>query len=118
MYRKDCTFVGVDFCLNFLKITQKYSSQLVQLNIKQLPFRDNMFDFTISIAVIHHIYDKQDRINAIKELIRVTKLNGQIFISVWCEHGNYKAGNNMINGIYKINIIQIEKNEYMIDIII
>lgn len=96
MYRNDCIFFGGDFCYNLLKISKKYTTELLQLNIKNLPYKDSVFDYCISIAVIHHIYNHIDRINTIKELVRVTKPGGKILISVWCKHGKYKHGNNMI----------------------
>lgn len=115
IYRKDCVYLASDFCINFLNISKKHTDHLVQLNIKSLPFKTNTFDYTMSIAVIHHIYNKQDRINTIKELIRVTKPNGKIFISVWCEHGNYCSGHNMIKwnlqNKYNKNIVN-NKNIY------
>lgn len=112
MYRRDCHFIGSDFCNNFLEISKKYTKQLVMCNIKNLPFKDNMFDYVISVAVIHHIYDKKDRINAIKELVRVTNKNGKILISAWCAHGNYKEGDNMIKWQLQDKYNKTEKEVY------
>ena len=112
MYRRDCHFIGSDFCNNFLEISKKYTTQLVMCNIKNLPFKNNMFDYVISVAVIHHIYDKKDRINAIKELVRVTNKNGKILISVWCAHGNYKEGDNMIKWQLQDKYNKTEKEVY------
>ena len=33
-------------------------------NCKKLPYLNDTFDYCISIAVIHHIYNMQDRISA------------------------------------------------------
>ena len=48
-------------------------------NCKKLPFKDNFFDFVISINTVHNL-KKADCINAIKEISRVTK--GKSFIQV------------------------------------
>tara|TARA_B100001057_G_C22804848_1_gene932963 strand:- start:241 stop:720 length:480 start_codon:yes stop_codon:yes gene_type:complete len=98
MYRKDCNYLGCDFCREFLEISRtKYKqNSFLQINVKSIPIRNNVFDSVISIAVIHHIYFEVDRINAIRELVRVTKPGGTIFISVWGVHGKYKKGNNFI----------------------
>lgn len=96
MYRKDCMFVGGDFCKNFLEMIKSKNHQGLQINVKCLPLRDNIFDYTICIAVIHHIKEKKDQILAIKELIRVTKKKGKILISVWEAHGKYDKGDNFV----------------------
>lgn len=96
MYRKDCEFIGGDFCSKFLEITQIKKKEVIQFNTKTIPFRDNTFDSTISIAVLHHIFSKVERINSIKELVRVTKQKGKILISVWGVHKNFQEGDNYI----------------------
>ena len=96
MYRKDCMFVGGDFCKNFLEMIKSKNHQGIQINVKFLPFRNNTFDYTLCIAVIHHIKEKYDQIKAIRELIRVTKKRGKILLSVWEAHGKYNKGDNLI----------------------
>lgn len=96
MYRKDCLFIGGDFCHKFAEITSNKGLESLVFNTKNLPFNSYVFDHSISIAVIHHIYEKQERIMCIKELVRVTKVDGFILISVWGKHGKYNYGNNYI----------------------
>ena len=48
-----------------------------------LPYRSNSFDVTLNIAVLHHISSVARRIRILKELVRVTKPNGQILIYAW-----------------------------------
>jgi ubiquinone/menaquinone biosynthesis C-methylase UbiE len=97
MCRDDCSFIGGDFCQNFLKMVQKKENEAIQINIKTLPFLNNTFDHVICVAVIHHIKDKSDQIKAIKELVRVTKIKGTILITVWEAHGEYKKGDNYVD---------------------
>lgn len=93
---------GIDFSNNLLKICEDKNLDVKHSDIRHLPFNDNEFDNTISIAVIHHLSTDQDRINAINELIRVTKPNGKILITVWAieqeEHSRrkFKLGDNIV----------------------
>jgi tRNA (uracil-5-)-methyltransferase TRM9 len=83
MYRPDCEFLGLDFCHNFTKICkQKGLSSIVADNLN-LPLKDNTFDYTISVAVIHHLDSDIKRKKAIQELIRITRPGGKVFVSVW-----------------------------------
>lgn len=97
MCKDDCYFIAGDFCQNFLEMVQKKKNEVIQINVKTLPFRNNTFDHVICVAVIHHIKDKLDQIKAIKELIRVTKRKGTILITVWEVHGEYKKGDNYVD---------------------
>ena len=45
----------------------------------QLSFLDNTYDLVYSISVIEHIY--KDYVNAILEMVRVTKKNGYIYLT-------------------------------------
>ena len=83
LYRKDCTNIGCDFSENLVKICLEKNLQVISGDILNIPFKDNMFDFTICIAVIHHLSTNEKRKKAISELLRVTKPNGKILILVW-----------------------------------
>lgn len=81
--RNDLQFVGIDTSENLLKICRERGFNVKASNIKSVPFEDNYFDFIICIAVLHHIVNPEERIQAICELIRITKPGGQIMIQVW-----------------------------------
>lgn len=83
MFREDCEFIGVDMSQSMVDIVKSKGKNAIVGDTRDLPFRDNYFDACISIAVIHHIKDRSDRIKAINEMIRVTKSGGKIFIQVW-----------------------------------
>ncbi len=51
--------------------------KLYQSSVTNLPFEDNMFDCTVGISVLEHVEDVN---TAVKELKRVTKLNGKIYL--------------------------------------
>ena len=83
-------FYGIDMSDELLKIAKQKTVNLQnvigfeQMSIVNMnTIKDNIFDAVMSIAVIHHLTTHNDRINAIKELIRVCKKNGHILFTVW-----------------------------------
>jgi len=53
----------------------------IQVSTIHLPFKDNEFDYSLAILSAHEIRDKSERVQFFKELKRVTKPNGQIFVT-------------------------------------
>ena len=83
LYKKDCTNIGCDFSKNLVSICLKKGLNVIHGDILNIPFKDNTFDYTICIAVLHHLSTNEKREKAIKELQRITKQNGKILILVW-----------------------------------
>ena len=83
LYRKDCLNYGCDFSEGLVNICLEKKLNVVCGDILNIPFKDNTFDYTICIAVIHHLSTEEKRKNAIKELQRVTKKGGKILVLVW-----------------------------------
>ena len=81
--RDDLYFYGCDFSENLVKICQQKNLNVILGDILNIPYKDNLFDYTISIAVIHHLSTAEKRKKAINELVRITKENGKVFILVW-----------------------------------
>lgn len=71
----DCTMVGLDISLSLLKSTKSLIP--IQGSGEVLPFRDDLFDFVLCAAALHHIPDLQKAVN---EIARVVKKGGKIFI--------------------------------------
>ena len=76
---------GTDRSINLLKICRENisNSQLFSADSLKLPIRNNFFDAIISIAVIHHFSNDLLRIQALKEIVRILKINGKFLIYVW-----------------------------------
>jgi ubiquinone/menaquinone biosynthesis C-methylase UbiE len=83
LYRKDCNNIGCDLSNNLVNICIQKNLNVVLGNILNIPYKNNIFDYTICIAVIHHLSSINKRKQAINELIRVTKKGGKILILVW-----------------------------------
>ncbi len=88
--RKDLNFIGIDASISLLQICKKNKLEVVCNNILNICIKDNSVDATICIAVLHHLSTEENRLQAIKELIRITKIKGRILIYVWA----FKQDNN------------------------
>lgn len=85
IYRKDIDFYGIDISQSFIDICKSKGLNCHRSDVRNTSFNDNMFDNCISIAVIHHLDSQEKRIQAIKEMFRITKSGGTIFIYVWAK---------------------------------
>lgn len=52
------------------------------------PFREGVFDFALSIAVIHHLRTPERRLQAIKEMLRVMRPGARGLVFVWAFEEN------------------------------
>ncbi|QKF94565.1 putative tRNA methyltransferase 9-like protein [Fadolivirus algeromassiliense] len=83
LYRTDLRFIGCDTSESLLNICRDKGLDVVNANIKSLPFEDNLFDGVMCIAVLHHIADENDRLSALNELLRVVKVGCTVLFQVW-----------------------------------
>ena len=75
--------IGMDICNELINICKSKDLEVMIGSSLNLPFRDNCFDASMCVAVIHHIHTEKRRQFAIAELIRITKPNGKIFVTAW-----------------------------------
>jgi len=52
-------------------------------NLDKLIFKDNFFDYALMLASLHNLETKEKRINALKELYRISRKDGVALITVW-----------------------------------
>ena len=83
LLRDDLRFYGCDISIEFVKICKEKGLNVIEANNLCLPYTDNSFDYSLSVAVIHHLSSDEHRLDAINELVRITKPKGKIFIEVW-----------------------------------
>ena len=83
MYKKDCLNYGCDFSESLVNICLQKNLNVVFGYILNIPYKTDSFDYTICIAVIHHLSTVKKRKKAIEELERVTKQRGKILLLVW-----------------------------------
>ncbi len=61
---------------------------MAQGTVLKDPFRDCIFDFALSIAVIHHMRTRERRLQAIEEMLRVMRSGARGLIFVWAFEEN------------------------------
>lgn len=81
VYGFDVSRTGVIYTKKWLKKEKLNAKVIVHEMTKKFPYPDNFFDAVISIQVIHH--NKLNKVRkTIREIKRVLRKNGMIFISV------------------------------------
>ena len=64
------------------KITKEMNIKAIQGNCLNLNmYKENTFDITLVLGPMYHLYEEEDINKAIKEVIRVTKPGGKIFLA-------------------------------------
>ncbi len=80
--------VGVDFSFNLLRYVS--TGYAVLGDAEYLPVRDEIVDFCLYIATLHHIPGRESRNNTLSEIYRVLEPGGYVFLSVWAiEHKRF-----------------------------
>jgi len=92
--------IGIDNCNKLLEICQKKELKVFNADCCNLPFLSNSVDYVFSIAVFHHLFTKERRETAFKEMIRVLKPGKEGLISLWSVENqrkrNFKPGENFV----------------------
>jgi len=61
--RNDLQWSGMDCCTSLLEVAHKKSGKdVLQANALNIPFRSNIFNAVLSIAVIHHLSNQERRL--------------------------------------------------------
>ena len=83
--------IGLDVSRELLKIVKKKIKEekiknitLLHSDAVNLPLKNNSLDAVMFIAALHNIPGRTNRVQALKEVKRVLKNNGEAIISVWC----------------------------------
>ena len=85
-YRSDIFMIGIDVCQYLLELIPKNSSSYDTMRYditKDLPLRPSFFDYGISIAVIHHLPNTEQRIKAVQNALNLIRQEGLFLITVW-----------------------------------
>lgn len=88
-FKGDFELWGLDSSWEMVRMATKYaekfkfSPNLVVADAVNLPFKDQSFDYAIAVAVYHHIKGRESRLKAFKELRRILRPRGEVFITVW-----------------------------------
>ena len=84
---RNIKYTGADTSGKLIEFARKKykNREFVKLNPSQeiIPFSDEYFNSIYSIAVFHHIPDREFRLKMAKELFRVLKKDGRIIVTAW-----------------------------------
>lgn len=91
-YRKDINWSSCDSSISMCQIV----NNCIVANVTKLPYKNDIFDNVICMAVIHHLENEDRRNTALSELIRVLKPGGTGLISVWASQPKYGEGDQFV----------------------
>jgi ubiquinone/menaquinone biosynthesis C-methylase UbiE len=93
--------VGIDSCKKFVDICKTKGKNVLYGCCCELPFDDNVFDYSICISVLHHLSTHERRLGAVREMIRVVKPGGVMLLNMWSvenqEKRNFIQGDNFVS---------------------
>ena len=89
-YKTEAEIYAVDFSDEMIKYAKLHAKKLKIKNVNffvaeawKLPFEDNLFDVVLLISVMHCIQTKEHRQQTLKEVFRVLKSGGKVWLSNW-----------------------------------
>ncbi len=86
---KEGIMYEVDFSPAMLEFAQKkgkaekIKAEYIQAPLTKLPFKKDFFNGAITIASVHCLQTKKERVRAMKEIYRVLKPGARALITVW-----------------------------------
>ena len=83
---QDWHFLASDFSLELLKMLvslPKEKISIINSDMRNIPLKENIADFVLCIAAIHHLHNENDIINTLNNIANLTKNKGFVIISCW-----------------------------------
>lgn len=101
LYKENILTLGYDNSIGLASIAYQSTGLPTLLgDVRSLPLRSSCLDYTLSIAVLHHLERAEDRLAALREMVRVMNVNGIGLVFVWAreQEAIYKnAGLEVLN---------------------
>ncbi|MBW2971002.1 class I SAM-dependent methyltransferase [Candidatus Woesearchaeota archaeon] len=104
----NCDITGVDTSSELLKIAKKNNPKagFVLAKAEELPFKENSFDFVISVTAVHNFDDIE---NGLKEMERVAK--SKVVLSILKRSPKFSSIQGYIEDIFEVEKkIELEKD--------
>ncbi|KAJ2369814.1 tRNA methyltransferase, has a role in tRNA modification [Coemansia sp. RSA 2607] len=84
----DIFMMGTDRSESLVSICAERKFECMVSDGLDLPYKVGVFDFAISIAVIHHFASPERRLQAVRELIRIVRPGGTVLVFAWALEQN------------------------------
>jgi SAM-dependent methyltransferase len=99
-YFKDkCNMVGIDKSHGLVNICKERDYQVNQGSIEDIHYPDEVFDFVMCVAVIHHLDTEELRVQSICEMVRILKPGGKLLVTAWAyESDEYSKRKKFVLG--------------------
>ncbi|RKP13214.1 S-adenosyl-L-methionine-dependent methyltransferase [Piptocephalis cylindrospora] len=81
--RPDLVTLGSDRCKGLVQVCRERGFEAAIADNLELPYRPELFDFCLSIAVIHHFASEERRVAALVALLRLLRPGGKLLVFVW-----------------------------------
>lgn len=75
--------LGSDFSRGLIEICRDTGYEVMVADAVLLPYRSNVFDYALNIAVLHHISSPERRVELVKETMRVVRIGGCALFYAW-----------------------------------
>jgi len=113
LVKKAKAVIGMDFSLQSLRQCRKACKNtqnlfLIQADVTQLPIKKQYFDTIVFKGVLEHIPSPDERVAALKQLKKVLKPKGQLFLTTY----NYNLKNRLLQNKQGYHIKKIYYYNY------
>lgn len=75
--------IGCDISSSLLKICKERRFEVLNCDMRRIPFREGRFDALICIAALHHIVSHEARAECVKSMLDLLVNNGLLYLQVW-----------------------------------
>lgn len=75
--------LGSDFSRGLIEICRDSGYEVMVADAVILPYRSDVFDYALNIAVLHHISSPERRVELVKETMRIVKVGGIALFYAW-----------------------------------
>lgn len=83
--------IGCDRSEELLKVSWTTEFETLCCDAVKLPYRDNVFDSAICIAVMHHLATVTRRLSLLSEMLRIVIPGGFLVIQAWAQEQGEKS---------------------------
>ena len=123
-FNNKCNMIGFDKCEKLVEICKNKGFNVFKDDILNTTYNNETFNYVICIAVVHHLNSEEKHIDAINELLRILKINGELLFTLWAYESDkyskkkkFKKGHNYINFDKSIRYYYIYDEKMLIDLL-